>query len=145
MAAAERALAFDPNSALGYGALAFALAYSGKPAQAVVAAQTAMRLDPRHPLYSLFEGQAYMLMGEYEEAIPPLKTYLARSSNIIPAHLYLIVCYVELGRNEEARAAAAEVMRINPQFSLAVEKQHSALKEPLRDRLFADFAKAGLK
>jgi len=57
----------------------------------------------------------------------------------------LIACYVELGRNEEARAEAAELMRINPQFSLAVAKQMSALKEPLRDRLYADMAKAGLK
>jgi hypothetical protein len=84
-------------------------------------------------------------MGRYEEAIPPLKTYLARYSNIIPAHLFLIVCYVELGRNEEARTEAAEVMRIRPQFSLAAQKQMSGWKEPLRDRIFADYAKAGLK
>ena len=84
-------------------------------------------------------------MGTYQEAMPPLKMYLARYSNFIPAHLNLIVCYVELGRNEEARAEAAEVMRINPQFSLAVEKQRSHLKEPLRDRLYGDMAKAGLK
>ncbi len=37
------------------------------------------------------------------------------------------------------------MLRINPQFSLAVEKQRSPLKEPLRDRFYADMAKAGLK
>jgi hypothetical protein len=84
-------------------------------------------------------------MGRYEEAIPPLKTYVARYSNIIPGHLQLIACYVELGRNEEARAEAAALMRINPQFSLAAQKQVSPLKEPVRDRFFADYAKAGLK
>ena len=57
----------------------------------------------------------------------------------------LIACYVELGRNEEARAEAAEVMRINPQFSLAKQKQISLWKEPLRDRFYADIGKAGLK
>jgi hypothetical protein len=36
-------------------------------------------------------------------------------------------------------------MRLNPQFSLAVQKNITALKEPLRDRLFADMGKAGLK
>ena len=86
-----------------------------------------------------------MLMGRYEEAIPVLKKYLAGNSNFIVARLCLIACYVELGRNAEARAEAAEVMRINPQFSLAVEKQRSHLKEPLRDRLYGDMAKADLK
>jgi hypothetical protein len=36
-------------------------------------------------------------------------------------------------------------MRINPQFSLAVQKQGTPWEEPLRDRLYADMAKAGLK
>jgi hypothetical protein len=56
----------------------------------------------------------------------------------------LIACYVELGRNEEARAEAADVMRINPQFSLAVQKQTAAMEQPFRDRIYADIAKAGL-
>jgi TolB-like protein/DNA-binding winged helix-turn-helix (wHTH) protein len=143
---AERALAFDPNSKDGYASMANALAYSGRPAEALVAAQKAMRLDPRHrDLHSLFEGMAYMLMGSYELAIPLVKTYLASYPNFIPGHLDLIVCYVELGRNEEARAEAVEVMRINPEFSLAAQKRISPLKEPLRERNYGDMAKAGLK
>jgi adenylate cyclase len=144
--AAERALALDPNSAFGHHSMALALTASGKPAEGLVATHKAMRLDPRHrDLYSFSEGLAYTLLGSYEEAIPPLKTYLTRYSFDVGAHLVLIACYVELGRNEEARAAAAEVMRINPQFSLAAQKQISTIKEPLRDRLYADMAKAGLK
>ncbi len=86
-----------------------------------------------------------MLAGNYEEAIPSLKTFQASYSNNIGAHLMLINCYVELGRNQDARAEAAEVMRINPQFSLAAQKKMSLIKGPLRDRLYADMAKAGLK
>jgi adenylate cyclase len=143
---AERAIALGPNSGQGYCSMASALNSSGKPAEALGAVHKAMRLDPRNQeFYSLFEGAAYMLIGRYEEAIPPLKSYLARYYSFITGHLYLIVCYVELGRNEEARAEAAEVMRINPQFSLAVQKQRNPIKEPLRDRLFGDVAKAGLK
>lgn len=144
--AAERALALEPNLALGYTALAFALTDSGKPAEALVAVNKAIRLDPQQrDFYALMEGRTYMLMGRYEEAIPVLRGYLARYSNIIPGHLFLIACYVELGRNEEARAEAAEVMRINPQFSLAAQKQMASMKQPLRDRLYADMAKSGLK
>jgi len=144
--AAERALALEPNSAFGHLSMAVALTLSGKPAEGLVATHKAMRLDPRdRDLYSFSEGAAYLLLGSYEEAIPPWKTYIARYPNDIGAHLSLVACYVELGRNEEARAEAAELMRINPQFSLAAQKQMSPLKGPLRDRIFADYAKAGLK
>jgi tetratricopeptide (TPR) repeat protein len=144
--AAERAIAFDSNSAFGYGAMANALTNSGKPTEGLVAAQKAMRLDPRNrDRYFLFEGFDYTLMGRYEEAIMPLKRFLAHYSNVIPGHLFLIVCYVELGRNEDARAEAAEVMRINPQFSLAAEDWISPNNEPVHRRLFGDMAKAGLK
>jgi len=144
--AAERALALDPNLPFGHNAMALALTASGKPAEALVAVHKAMRLDPQEQYpSSLIEGRSYLLLGRYEEAMPPLKTHLARYSNDVAARLYLIACYVELGRNEEARAEATEVMRINPQFSLAAEKQIAAMKEPLRDRFFADMAKAGLK
>jgi len=146
IANAERALTFDPNSAFSYFCMSAALSASGKPAEALVAAHKAMRLDPhRRDFYSLTEGFAYMLAGRYEEAIPSLKTFLASYSNNIGSHLMLINCYVELGRNEEARAQAAEVMRINPQFSLAAQKKMSLIKGPLRDRLYADMSKAGLK
>jgi hypothetical protein len=36
-------------------------------------------------------------------------------------------------------------MRINPQFSLAAQKKMSLIKGPLRDHLYDDMAKAGLK
>jgi hypothetical protein len=74
-----------------------------------------------------------------------VKRFLASRSNIVSAHHFLIAPYVELGRNEEAQAEAAEVMRINPQFSLAVAKPISATREPLRHHLYADYRKAGLK
>ena len=139
IAAAERALAIDPNLAQGYASMGVAKTTSGKPSEGLAAAHEAMRLDPHNrDFYSANEGQAYMVMGRYEEAIPPLKMYLARYSNVVGARLMLIACYVELGRNEEARAEAAEVMRINPQFSLAKQKQISLWKEPLRDRFYAD-------
>jgi adenylate cyclase len=126
--------------------MALVLTASGKPAEAVEAAQRAIRLDPSNrDFYSFPEGMAYMVMRSYEAAIPPLKRFLTRYPNSAGGHQVLVACHVELGRNEEAGAEAAEVMRINPQFSLAVQKQMSFFKEPQRDRLYADMAKAGLK
>jgi len=142
--AAERALAIDPNFAFGYAALAFALDYS-KPAEALAAAQKAMRLDPlMGDLYAFPLGIAYAVLGQYDQAIPPLRKYLSYAKNI-PAHLMLISCYVELGRDKEAQAEVAEVLRSSPHFSLAAAKQMSPMSGPLRDRLYGDMAKAGLK
>ena len=115
----ERALALDPNSATGYGNLAFVLMSVGRPEEAVEAAKKAVRLDPRQVQYLNTLGQAYVYAGQYEEAIPMLQD---KCSPTIPiywsAHWGLAVSYSELGREEEARAAGAEMLRIMPQFSV---------------------------
>ena len=41
----------------------------------------------------------------------------------------LTVVYSELGQAGEARAEAAEVLRLNPHFSLAVREQRMPIKE----------------
>jgi adenylate cyclase len=141
---AEHAIALEPNLAFAYSALAFALDYS-KPAEAVAAAQKGIRLDPlMGALYAFPEGLAYAFMGQCNKAIPTLKSYVGYLNNI-PGRLFLTACYVELGRDTEAHAEAAEVMRMSPQFSLAAQEQISPLKGPLKERLYGDMAKAGLK
>jgi len=53
---------------------------------------------------------------------------------------------VELGRNDEARAEAAEVLRLSPHYSLATVQQVYPLKDPtMEERWLADLRKAGLK
>ncbi|MBV8362345.1 MAG: tetratricopeptide repeat protein, partial [Deltaproteobacteria bacterium] len=69
-AAIERAIALSPNSALGYMALAQGLSFQGRPAEALIAADKAVRLDPRHgdnlpPIYLMYEGSAYTLLGRW--------------------------------------------------------------------------------
>jgi adenylate cyclase len=145
VSAAERAIALEPNAAIAYSSLAWALAYSPQPAQALLAAHKAERLDPLMGYLSAYAaGLAYASMGQCDKAIPALKRYVAYF-NQIGGHLMLTACYVELGLDTEAHAQVAEVLRINPQFSLAAQKQMSPLKGPLRERIYGDVAKAGLK
>ena len=73
-------------------------------------------------------GAAYYLAGRPEEAIAPLKQYLTRYPNILGAHLTLAAVYSELGKEAEARAEAAEVLRLNPKFSLEVHKRECRSK-----------------
>jgi tetratricopeptide (TPR) repeat protein len=91
-------------------------------------------------------GWAYSLAGRPEEAIAPLKQYLSRYPNILGAHLLLAAAYSELGKDAEARADAAEVLRINPNYSLEVARQRSLHKDPAMLELgIAALRKAGLK
>ena len=71
---------------------------------------------------------------------------LQQSPNFLASHLQLADIYSQLGREAEARSAAAEVLRINPQFSLEVHKQRVPIKDPaMLARHIAALRKAGLK
>jgi adenylate cyclase len=66
--------------------------------------------------------------------------------NFLPAHLYLAAIYSELGREAEARAEGAEVVRLNPPFSIEVLRQRLPYKDPaIVERHIAALRKAGLK
>jgi tetratricopeptide (TPR) repeat protein len=143
----ERAIALDPNLASNYAGLAEVLSYMGRSEEAVRMAEQALRLKPQvadDHLNSI--GDAYDFAGQPEEAIAPLKQYLTRYPNILGPHLTLAAVYSELGKEAEARAEAAEVRRINPQFSLEVHKQRVPIKDPaMLERHLAALRKAGLK
>ena len=145
-AAAERAIALDPNLADGYGLLAAILNTVGKPEEAIGVAEKAIRLG-FHPHWYLFDlGHAYCLTGRYAEAIATLKQFVSRTPNVLHAQLVLASAYSEAGREEEARTAAAEVLRISPKFSLEVMRQRAPNTDPaVIERQVAALRKAGLK
>ena len=119
----------------------------GKTEEAFRMIEEALRRTPRivdDHLMSL--GAAYLLAGKPAAAIVPLKHYLSCYPNILVAHLALASAYSELGQSTEARAAAAEVLWINPQFSLGVHKERVPVKDPaMLERGIAALRKAGLK
>jgi adenylate cyclase len=140
----ERAVAINPNYAIGFFALADALNVYGRPEAAIRAAQKAMRLDPTgKDLYSGDVGVAYVEMGRYQDAIPILKQTLTAFPNILISHICLLIAYVELGHEEDARAEAAEIVRMSPQFTVASipPGRDAAWNKRFRD----DLRKAGLK
>jgi adenylate cyclase len=147
MAELERAIALDPNLADGYAGLAEVLSRVGRPEEAMRMVEQALRRKPfaaDDHLDSI--GATYALVGQPEAAIAPLKQYLTRYPNILGAHLTLAAVYSELGKEAEARAEAAEVLRINPQFSLEVHKERVPIKDPATlERHMAALRKAGLK
>ena len=61
-------------------------------------------------------------------------------------HIRLVEAYFVCGREEEARASAAEVMRINPKFNLAHWSKISKFKNQAdKERYIENLRKGGLK
>jgi adenylate cyclase len=143
----ERAVAFDPNMAGGYAFLAETLSRVGRADEALRAAEQALRLKNIVVDFHLYRiGVAYALAGRYEEALAPLQQYLTRYPDILGAHLTLAAVYSELGKEAEARAEAAEVLRLNPKFSLEVHKERVPIKDPeTLERHLTALRKAGLR
>jgi len=123
------------------------LAWTERPEEGIGLIEKAMRLNPRYPVWYVERlGAAYRAAGRYEEAIVQMKRVVTLTPNNVPAHFVMAICYVELGRQEEAQAEAAEVLRINPNFSLEWFKQNIPIKDQaLLERTIAAARKAGLK
>ena len=147
LAEMERGVALAPTEAGTYAALAEVLSRVGRTEDALEAAAQALRLKSLVADYHLAGvGTAYAVAGRYEEARAALQRFLSRYPNFLPAHLNLAVVYSELGKEREAQAEAAEVLRINPQFSLEVHRQRIPIKDPaVLERHLAALRKAGLK
>ena len=108
-------------------------------------AEKALRLDPLNPVESLSAlGNAYRLTERYEEAIATFKKLLNFRNHPV-AHIFLAVMYSELGREEEARAEAAEVLRDMPNFSLEGWRQKGWKDQTRLERDLEALRKAGLK
>ncbi len=142
VAEGERCVAMNPSSPICYEALADALTVSDQPEAAVRAAEKAIRLDPAHQdFYAFFVANPYVLMGRYEEAIRLLKRHLTALPGNPWAYCDLVVANIELGRDADARAAAAELMRTNPNFVLGEPNKDAGVNKRYRN----DLRKAGLK
>jgi tetratricopeptide (TPR) repeat protein len=147
IAEGERVIALDPNNADSHVHLAEILNFAGRSEEAMGLVEKAMRLNPYYPYVYLYHlGFAYAATRQYEEAIAALKRVLTRNPDFLPAHLLLAAVYGESGQEEEARAEAAEILRLNPHFSLEVVRQTVPYKDQARlERFLAALRQAGLK
>lgn len=131
IAEAERAVALEPGSAEAYGQLAMHLSWAGRSAEALSFYNKAFRLSPfPAPRWVFNLANDYMKLGRYEEAIAILKRLIQKHPDQLFAHTGLAAAYMLSGRAEEAKAEAAEVLRIDPNFSL--ERTYRNL--PFRDQ-----------
>jgi len=119
IASADSGLKLSPSSAQAHNSMGLALSFAGEDSKAIPFIEQAIRLDP-YPSSVTFRtlGSSYRAVGRYEEAIIEYKKALQQTPDDIFTHLGLASTSMELGREEEARNEAKEVIRIHPGFSL---------------------------
>jgi TolB-like protein/Flp pilus assembly protein TadD len=145
LAQAERAVALNPNMARPNAQLGVALFRLGRYEEAIQSLDKAIRLDPKGPgHYFLWLGEAYCFAGQYEEAIAELKKAIGRVPNSAMFRVALAAIYSMAGREEEARAEVAEVLRLDPKFSLGYYGKVMPLRKAELEQWLEALRKAGL-
>jgi adenylate cyclase len=150
IAQGERAVALNPGDSTVLVYYAISLNFAGRSEEAITLLQKAIRLNPVGSFYNylcnLHLGNALMFTGRYEEAVSAYKKAIQCAPNNMWPHIMLTATYSEMGREKEAQAEAAEVLRINPKFSLDFWGKTALVKEQsVRDKVFNALRKAGLK
>jgi adenylate cyclase len=146
IAECERAVSLDPNSAENIFWLGTVLNWAGRAEEAIPYIQNAIRLNPLPTAnYFVHLAVSYRDSGQYEKAIEAAKKALQREPNNQFAYIHMTISYIRLGLEKEARAAAAEILRINPKFSLERYAKILPFPQPLVDRIVEDLRKAGSK
>jgi adenylate cyclase len=143
VAEGEKAVALNPNSAMAHVMLGKTLVFDGRWEESIPQYKKAIRLNPIPPnlyLYSL--GLSYAYTGQYDEAITWCEKAVRQAPDSLYAHIMMTVVYSLSGRDDEARAEAAEVLRIQPKFSI---KKSRYKRETDRKRFNGALHKAGLK
>jgi adenylate cyclase len=107
IAEAQRAVANDPNDADGYVALAGALSFSGRPAEALDAVERAMRLNPHYPSsYAYQRGLALFGQNRLDEAAASLERAIEINHDDYWSQRLLLAVYGLSGRRDDATRLA---------------------------------------
>jgi DNA-binding SARP family transcriptional activator len=114
----ERALATDSGQGTAHGFSGYNAAFLGRAEETVPAVERAMRLDRsdlRHSIWLFFGGFAELLLGRTDAAISLLRKSLERNPSYGSAQLFLAAALSTVGRDKEAREAAAKFRGLYPQ------------------------------
>ena len=145
IAALERAVALNPNYVdwrFGYP-----LVLAGQARRAIDVLDAYMRFDPFYDPFAFgFLGFAHYMLKQYPQALAALRECVSRVPTFRSARAWLAATYAQLGRMEEARAEAAELVRIQPDYTIAgVPGLIVGFKSPKDAKHFFDgLRKAGL-
>ena len=137
---ADRAVALNPNSLHAWHNRGWVYRNAGLPEEAVWSFERAIRMSPVDPrLHYAFNGMGTSLieLRRFDEAIVAGKKILRQKASALgvgAAYRVLASAFAPLGRDVEAREAAARLLEVDPAFTISarVGRREKLLIEGLR-------------
>lgn len=116
---ASKAAELSPNHANDQAIAAIIMYKCGNPEGALKRIRKAARLSPFHPIWFLTAlGQILRVLRRYDESIDVFFEMIKRDPEHSEGHIGLAEILGEIGRIDEAKKAAIDVLRLNPDFSI---------------------------
>jgi TolB-like protein/tetratricopeptide (TPR) repeat protein len=143
---ADRAVALNPNSYNTWNRRGWVYKIAGQPEEAIRSFERAMRMSPVDPLqFTALTGMgfAFIELRRFDEAVVAGKKALRQNPSYPGAYRCLASAFAHLGRDAEAREAAAGVLELDPTFTISAWIARSQLS--INAKLMIEgFRKAGL-
>ncbi|HEY5237781.1 MAG TPA: winged helix-turn-helix domain-containing tetratricopeptide repeat protein [Rhizomicrobium sp.] len=144
----ELALRLNPNFSLAQGYYGLTLAYCGRWEEGVMAAQRALRLSPRDPCAAIYCGiNAYAEFAgrNYDEAMRIAREGIRQRVDFVGAYRVLTSAAGMAGRDDIAADALRELLRVQPDISLAWIAKQMPMKHATDIEHYVEgFRRAGL-
>jgi adenylate cyclase len=119
---ADRAVALNPNSSNAWSMRGWVYRVAGLPEEAIRSFQRAIRMSPIDPLlHRTFSGMgfAFIELGQFDEAIVAGKKAERQNASWSATYRCLASAFAHLGRDAEAREAAAHLLETDPAFTIS--------------------------
>jgi adenylate cyclase len=148
--AMETRLSLNPKNPWCYLTLAYVFCQEGEPRRAIDLLTLAIELDPRNPLEFIFlvKGSAHLMLGDNDAAIEWLLKCSERNPSFVRTYPLLAMAFANKGEDAKARAAAAEVRRLDPALKLTTFEDQRASSEAYKlwfeNKFVPAWRKAGL-
>lgn len=139
VAAMENSIALAPNHAHNLAIAGAVMNKSGHPARSKDLINRAMRLCPMYPGWYLYVlGTAYRLLHRNEEAVQTFEHGIERNPDNLSMHVGLASTLGEIGRKQQARDSAAEIMKLQPTFSILNYAKQLSYRDPVELKRFKE-------
>lgn len=143
----DRALKMNPNSALAFGFSALIHMFCERYERSIEDAHKALRLSPFDPLnyhpYLALSWVAFFT-GRYEEAATNASLAVQANPGFSVLHASLVAGHANLGRADAARAAAARLLEVAPEWTVSSFVRMGVVRPQLMESMASALRTAGL-
>ena len=137
----ERALTLDPNLAAAWACSGAVRVWLGEPDTGIEHLSRALRLSPLDPLMPRWLnmiGFAHFIAGRYDEALPWGTRALRDQPDFLAALRLVAASSACIGQMDQARAAMARHLQLDPAMNLSKFRQYNPTRKPADFGRFAE-------